>query len=135
MNEITILENETFENFEESRSVILTMEQIIKEIEEYIASGMYQYEGIGLTKEQFETIVDTYKNYKNIDDTLNEQIKYIKIVEKVKKVLESKLKLSKHFNLLSENEDIEKGAVTAYQDVYNFISELEHDEPREDSTN
>lgn len=111
------------------------MEQIIKEIEEYIASGMYQYEGMGLTKEQLETIVDTYKNYKNINDTLNEQVKYIKIVEDIKESLSKVLFTREVSDIGLANEDMNKGAIIAYQDVYNRIVELEHDESREDSTN
>ena len=115
--------------------MILTMEQIIKEIEEYIASGMYQYEGIGLTKEQLETIVDTYKNYKNINDTHNEQVKYIKIVEDIKESLSKVLFTREVSDIGLANEDMNNGAIIAYQDVYNRIAELEHDELREDSIN
>lgn len=111
------------------------MEQIIKEIEEYIASGMYQYEGIGLTKEQLETIVDTYKNYKNINDTLNEQVKYIKIVSELAEFLTKAITIDYQKKRHLANEDMDKGAAIAYQDIYNHLSEIMNDEPREDSTN
>ena len=103
------------------------MEQIIKEIEEYIASGMYQYEGIGLTKEQLETIVGTYKNYKNINDTLNEQVKYIKIVSELAEFLTKAITIDYQKERHLANEDMDKGAAIAYQDVYNYLSEIMND--------
>lgn len=109
------------------------MEQIIKEIEEYISSGMYQYEGIGLTKEQLETIVDTYKNYKNINDTLNEQVKYIKIVSELAEFLTKAITIDYQKERHLANEDMDKGAAIAYQDIYNHLSEIMNDEPREDN--
>lgn len=98
----------------------MTLEQIIKEI--------------GLTKEQLETVIDTY-NHKNLNDILNEQVKYIKIVEDIKNSLSKVLFTKEVSDIGLANEDMNKGAMIAYQDIYNRISELEHDEPREDSTN
>ncbi len=98
----------------------MTLEQIIKEV--------------GLTKEQLETVVDTY-SHKNLKDTLNEQVKYIAIVEDIKESLSKVLFAREVSDIGLANEDMNKGAIIAYQDIYNRISELEHDELREDSTN
>lgn len=96
----------------------MTLEQIIKEI--------------GLTKEQLETVIDTY-NHKNLNDILNEQVKYIKIVEDIKEGLSKVLFTKEVSDIGLANEDMNKGAIIAYQDIYNRISELENDELREDS--
>lgn len=98
----------------------MTLEQIIKEV--------------GLTKEQLETVVDTY-NHKNLNDILNEQVKYIEIVEDIKESLSKVLFTKEVSDIGLANEDMNKGAIIAYQDIYNRIVELEHDELREDSTN
>lgn len=97
----------------------MTLEQIIKEV--------------GLTKEQLETVVDTY-NHKNLNDILNEQVKYIEIVEDIKESLSKVLFTKEVSDIGLANEDMNKGAIIAYQDIYNRIVELEHDELREDST-
>lgn len=98
----------------------MTLEQIIKEV--------------GLTKEQLEVVVDTY-NHKNLNDILNEQVKYIEIVEDIKESLSKVLFAREVSDIGLANEDMNKGAIIAYQDIYNRIVELEHDELREDSIN
>lgn len=98
----------------------MTLEQIIKEI--------------GLTKEQLETIVDTY-NHKNLRDILNEQVKYTQYIKELKDFLTKAITVDYQKLSVPENEDMYKGAAIAYQDIYNHLSEIMNDELREDSIN
>lgn len=96
----------------------MTLEQIIKEV--------------GLTKEQLETVVDTY-NHKNLNDILNEQVKYIKIVSELAEFLTKAITIDYQKERHLANEDMDKGAAIAYQDIYNHLSEIMNDKPREDN--
>lgn len=61
------------------------------------------------------------------------QVKYVEIVEKVKESLSKILFSGGERKIGLANEDMNKGAIIAYQDIYNRIVELEHDEHIEDS--
>ena len=57
----------------------------------------------------------------------NEQVKYIEIVEKVKESLSKILFSGEERKIGLANEDMDHGALVAYEDIYNFIWELEHE--------
>ena len=112
------------------------MEKLVKRIKEYkdfIESKRMEHcdDGIFIYYDDLQLIIDMYEKDKIIEETLNEQVKYIKIVSELAEFLTKAITIDYQKERHLANEDMDKGAAIAYQDIYNHLSEIMNDEPRD----